>query len=136
MYHEINQLSYTLAVRFCAARTPVLRERIPLKALLSVSAHIFVCSTVLADLCLAMGRSPGQTSRRSPKFQKLVNEWKLKTRSKNTSRDSPCYFQFCWKTMNKCYIFCNDNRPLTLQERRNDVSISQVRTAVMLSGTL
>lgn len=74
MYHEINQLSDTLANRFCAARTTVLSDRIPLKTLLSVSAHIFVCSTVLADLCFAMGRSPVQTSRRSSKFHKLINE--------------------------------------------------------------
>jgi len=100
LYHEISQLSNTLAARFCAGRTAVLRDRIPLKALLSVSSHIFVCSTVLEDLCLAMGRSPVQTSRRIPKSQKLINEWKLETRSKNISRDSPCYFHFCWKTIN------------------------------------
>jgi hypothetical protein len=50
MYHEINQLSNTLDARFCAARTRALRDRILLKALLSVSPHLFLCSTVLADV--------------------------------------------------------------------------------------
>jgi hypothetical protein len=74
MYHEFNQLSNTLAARFCAARTPVLRDRIPLKAQMLVRAHIFVCSTVLAALWLTMGRSPVQTSTRIPKFQKLISK--------------------------------------------------------------
>jgi len=136
MYYEINQLSNTPAARFLYTSNTRIGWSKSVKAQLSVRAHIFVCSTVLAALWLTMGRSSVQTSTRIPKFQKLINEWKLKTRSKNISRDSPRYFQFCWKTMNKCYIFCNDNRPLTLQERRNVVSISQVRTTAMLRGII